>query len=734
MIGREIEGFQIIEKLGEGGMGEVYRATDTSLGRIVALKLLHTELTKDPQLTERFLSEARTQAQLNHPNLATLYRLFQFEGSYCMVMEYVDGETFGQMIRRVGPIAQERALPLFKQALAGLAHAHHAGIIHRDIKPSNLMVNKGGIVKVMDFGIAKILGGRGLTATGVRLGTLYYMSPEQIRNQPLDIRTDIYALGITLYEMLTGRVPFDSNSDYDLMQQHIQQPPPLPRQFFPYLSPAVEDAVLQALEKDPMRRFQTVEAFSRALDEGLKAVTGTGGLTVALPPMAMDQTVVSPRPSQSVPRTPTPPGTGSTVSSPPRVFTPSPRPSAAKPGTPLPTGGGQISAPPPRVSTPPSPPPVALRRTPFPSPGQPVTPTPRVSTPAPPMTHGPGGSAFPPGGGQPPLSSPHVVTPVPAPPVASPQTPPPMSRGYGASPASWPPPTPAPGGYAPPMAGEMAPAFPSKKNLVPLILAGVAILVVAVVVLVFVGRHFLNKPKAEVAASESPGNAQPPQPSPPASTESTTPPPNPEPAVSSTEPAPVAAETTKPAESKPGVKQPSKDPRKGKGNAARTGVEKTAPLPVLTPDQQAQIQQQIEAEKQRQLQQQMKEQQKSAPPSAQQQPPPPAETKPPAFYSYHVVHSHGGFNFDQNCVGTLTVSNARMSFSPESGPHAFDVAIGDVKEVKKNSGFWSVPSFHIRLKNGENYNLARFSPDKRAVSGVDILAQINTLLPAGVKH
>ena len=383
MIGREIEGFQIIEKLGEGGMGEVYRATDTSLGRVVALKLLHTELTKEPQLTERFLSEARTQAQLNHPNLATLYRLFQFEGSYCMVMEYVDGETFAQMIRRVGPIAQERAIPLFKQALAGLAHAHHAGIIHRDIKPSNLMVNKDGIVKVMDFGIAKILGGRGLTATGVRLGTLYYMSPEQIRNQPLDIRTDIYALGITLYEMLTGRVPFDSNSDYDLMQQHIQQTPPLPRQFFPYLSPAVEDAVLQSLEKEPSRRFQTVEAFSRALDEGMKTVTGIGGATVALHPTAMDQTIVSPRQSQAVPRTPTPSGGGGPASSPPRVFTPMPAAPPPRPATPIPTGGGQMAGPPPRVSTPASPPPVPSPRTPFPGPGRPGTPIPRVATPAP---------------------------------------------------------------------------------------------------------------------------------------------------------------------------------------------------------------------------------------------------------------------------------------------------------------------------------------------------------------
>ncbi|MBZ5534417.1 MAG: protein kinase [Acidobacteriia bacterium] len=732
MIGREIEGFQIIEKLGEGGMGEVYRATDTSLGRVVALKLLHTELTKEPQLTERFLSEARTQAQLNHPNLATLYRLFQFEDSYCMVMEYVDGETFAQMIRRVGPIAQERALPLFKQALAGLAHAHHAGIIHRDIKPSNLMVNKDGIVKVMDFGIAKILGGRGLTATGVRLGTLYYMSPEQIRNQPLDIRTDIYALGITLYEMLTGRVPFDSNSDYDLMQQHIQQPPPLPRQFFPYLSPAVEDAVLQSLEKEPSRRFQTVEAFSRALDEGMKAITGVGGATVALPPTAMDQTVMAPRASQSVPRTPTPPGVGGPAPPPPRVFTPAPPPPAPRPGTPFPTGGGQVVGPPPRVSTPVSTPPVASPRTPFPGPGRPVTPHPRVTTPAPHGTVPPARTPLPTGGGQPPLAGTRVATPLPHPTGLSTQTPPPSTGGYAPGPGSWPPPTPLPGGYAPQMTGEGVPPVGAKRNMTPLILAAVAILVIGAAVVFFVAKRFLNKPKQEVAPSESASSSQLASPATAPPSSAATQQQTPEPAVAPPPPPPETTEATRPAESKPIAKPPPKEPRKGKGTPPSKVVE-NPPMPVLTAEQQAQIQQQIEAEKQRQLQQQQKELQKAAPPAIQP-PSTPAENKAPASQSFRVAHSHGGFNFDQKCVGTLTVSNTRMTFSPDSGPHAFDLPIGDVKEVKKNSGFWSVPSFHVRLKNGENYNLARFTPDNRVVSGVDILPQINALLPPGVKH
>jgi eukaryotic-like serine/threonine-protein kinase len=730
MIGREIEGFQIIEKLGEGGMGEVYRATDTSLGRVVALKLLHTELTKEPQLTERFLSEARTQAQLNHPNLATLYRLFQFEGSYCMVMEYVDGETFAQMIRRVGPIAQERAIPLFKQALAGLSHAHHAGIIHRDIKPSNLMVNKDGIVKVMDFGIAKILGGRGLTATGVRLGTLYYMSPEQIRNQPLDIRTDIYALGITLYEMLTGRVPFDSNSDYDLMQQHIQQPPPLLRQFFPYLSPTVEDAVLQSLEKDPSRRFQTVEAFSRALDEGMKAVTGAGGATVALPPTVMDQATLAPRQSQSVPHRPTPPGGGGPA--PPHVFTPPPPPPAARPRTPPPTGSGQVVVPPSWVSPPVPPPLVAPSKTPLPELSRPVTPVPRVTTPAPPEPVPPARTPLP-TGAQPPLFSPRVATPLPYPTGLSTTTPPPTTGGYASGPGSRSPSTPLPSGYASPMAGEGVPPVAGKRSLTPLILAAVAILAIGAVVVFFAAKRFLNRPKPDVAVSESAGSPQPSSPATPPTSSAATPQQNPEPVVSPPPPPPEPIDTNPPVESKSGAKPAAKEPRKGKATPPRNEVE-NAPLPVLTPEQQAQIQQQIDAEKQRQLQQQLKEQQKSAPPTAVQPPTTPAENKSPVSQSYRVAHSHGGFNFDQKCVGTLTVSNARMTFSPDSGSHAFDVAIGDVKEVKRNSGFWSVPSFHIRLKNGENYNLARYTPDNRVVSGVEILPQINALLPPGVKH
>src|SRR3989442_15337755 len=274
MIGRQVATYRVDAKLGEGGMGVVYRAVDVTLDRPVALKLLSTDLARDPDLIERFRAEAKAQANLNHTNIATLYSFLQVEGTSLIVMEYVDGETFDQMIRRRGPIPHEESVPLFKQALLGIGFAHRMGIIHRDIKPGNLMVNRHRIVKVMDFGIAKVLGGRRLTRTGMQVGTVLYMSPEQIRNARVDIRADIYSLGVTLYEMLSGHVPFDSDSDFEVMSDHVSTPPVPPTRHYPYIPPGIEGAVLRALEKDPDARFQTVEEFGAALEhiEGAREV------------------------------------------------------------------------------------------------------------------------------------------------------------------------------------------------------------------------------------------------------------------------------------------------------------------------------------------------------------------------------------------------------------------------------------------------------------------------------
>lgn len=266
MIGKEISSYRILEKLGEGGMGVVYKAIDIDLDRLTAMKVLSADFSKNPELVGRFRSEAKAQANLNHTNLATLYAFLLQDGTAFMVMEFVDGETFEQMIQRRGPIPEQDAIPLFKQALLGIGYAHRAGIIHRDIKPSNLMLNKNGIVKVMDFGIAKVMGSRGMTRTGTQMGTVAYMSPEQIQNRAVDIRSDIYELGVTLYEMLSGHLPFESDSDFQVMHDHVNKPPTLPSRFYPYISKGIEKVVLKSLEKNPDARFQTVEEFGAALE------------------------------------------------------------------------------------------------------------------------------------------------------------------------------------------------------------------------------------------------------------------------------------------------------------------------------------------------------------------------------------------------------------------------------------------------------------------------------------
>jgi len=266
MIGTEIGSYKIVDKLGDGGMGVVYKAIDTQLDRLVAVKALSPEFSANPALVDRFRVEARAQAQLNHPNLATLYAFVVQDGVAYMVMEFVDGETFHGMIARRGPIPAEEAVPLFRQALAGIGHAHRMGVVHRDIKPSNIMLNRDGVVKVMDFGLAKVAGNAGMTRTGVRLGTAYYMSPEQVLVKPVDVRSDIYSLGVTLYEMLTGQAPFQADSEFEILNDHVNTPPPLPSRLSPQIPQGVENAVLKALAKDPDRRFQTVEQFSAALE------------------------------------------------------------------------------------------------------------------------------------------------------------------------------------------------------------------------------------------------------------------------------------------------------------------------------------------------------------------------------------------------------------------------------------------------------------------------------------
>lgn len=265
MIGNTVGNYKVLEKIGEGGMGAVFRGVDMMLEREVAIKVLRPELAVQPEIVERFRAEAVTLAKLNHPKIATLYSFFRHGDHFLMVMEFVRGQTLGDLISEQGAINYERAVPMFCQALEGIDHAHSLGIIHRDVKPGNMMVSASGTVKVMDFGIARVLGAARMTKAGHLIGTIEYMSPEQVRGQHTDARSDIYSSGIVLYELLTGRVPFSSDSEYDLMRSQIEQPPPPPRNFSAEIPEYIEAAILRALAKKPEERFETAGGFREAL-------------------------------------------------------------------------------------------------------------------------------------------------------------------------------------------------------------------------------------------------------------------------------------------------------------------------------------------------------------------------------------------------------------------------------------------------------------------------------------
>jgi serine/threonine protein kinase len=271
MIGTVIhEQYQVLELMGEGGMGIVYKALDQELDRLVALKFLKAEFGDNQLLIKRFRDELKVLASFNHPNITMLYTSFTQQSRPVMVMELLDGEPLNRMIDRRGPIPANVCIPLVRQALAGVAEAHRRGIVHRDLKPANLMLNQGGIVKVMDFGIAKIESSPGLTKTTTAMGTPYYIAPEQIDPERFgltraDARTDIYSMGVTLYELLAGEVPFKGATEYSIQRAHLEQAPEPPTIYYPHIPPGIVDAVLRAMAKDPANRFQKAEDFAEAL-------------------------------------------------------------------------------------------------------------------------------------------------------------------------------------------------------------------------------------------------------------------------------------------------------------------------------------------------------------------------------------------------------------------------------------------------------------------------------------
>src|SRR3954454_712921 len=263
---RRIGQFEVQELLGEGGIGQVYAARDTVLDRMVAIKWLRAELLSDKSFVARFRGEAKNLALLSHPNITTLYTLLEEGGSLYMVMEMVRGQTLEAILEQRGaPFSTQEALAIVAQAADGLSYAHEMGIVHRDIKPANLILTSTGLLKIMDFGIARAQGTQRMTRDGSIVGTLAYMSPEQCRGQDVDGRTDQYSLAIVLYEMLTGKVPFEASTDYELMQAHINSPPEWPSRRVPGIAPHAEKALMKALSKKAHDRFPTLTAFKEAL-------------------------------------------------------------------------------------------------------------------------------------------------------------------------------------------------------------------------------------------------------------------------------------------------------------------------------------------------------------------------------------------------------------------------------------------------------------------------------------
>ncbi|HVE62749.1 MAG TPA: Stk1 family PASTA domain-containing Ser/Thr kinase [Mycobacteriales bacterium] len=271
--------YEVGQTLGIGGMAEVHLARDTRLGRDVAVKLLRSELAGDPTFIARFRREAQAAASLNHPNVVAVYDTGEDDGVPYIVMEYVEGRTLREVLRTEGRMLPQRALEIIADVCAALHYSHVAGIVHRDIKPANVMLTPAGIVKVMDFGIARATTSQTMTQTAAVLGTAQYLSPEQARGEHVDARSDIYSTGCLLYELLTSTPPFTGDSPVAVAYQHVREDPELPSQRTAGIEPAVDSIVLKAMAKNPGNRYQTASEFRDDL------LRGAAGRPVAATPI-----------------------------------------------------------------------------------------------------------------------------------------------------------------------------------------------------------------------------------------------------------------------------------------------------------------------------------------------------------------------------------------------------------------------------------------------------------------
>lgn len=267
LIGKLIDNYRIVSVLGKGGMGIVYKAYDTKLDRYVAIKMLNAQSYDRERFIERFKREAKNQAKLSHPNIVTVYGFIEYGDLLGIAMEYVEGESLEKVIQRQGRFNLYDVIYILKQALLGLGYAHSKGFVHRDIKPSNIILNKEGITKIMDFGISKSLFDKNMTKTGSKIGTVYYMSPEQIKGDDVTNRSDIYSLGCTTYEMIVGTPPFDFQSEYEVMDSHLKKSPPKISSKLTGIPDLVDKVVQRSLEKNPLDRYSNCEEMYNEVQE-----------------------------------------------------------------------------------------------------------------------------------------------------------------------------------------------------------------------------------------------------------------------------------------------------------------------------------------------------------------------------------------------------------------------------------------------------------------------------------
>ncbi len=260
--------YEILDKIGHGGMGVVYRAIHKKIEKEVAIKAIPPQLSQDSKTRKRFLNEARLQAKLSHPNIVNVINYIESEDSIYLIMEYVKGETLEERIKREGFLEPEKAVEISEKILDALEYLHNKGIVHRDLKPSNIMFTQNGRVKVTDFGISKLVGKKGLTTT-MLAGSYTYLSPEEITGQGTTYSSDIYSYGVTLYQMLAGKVPFDYDSEYRIMKAHLEEKPKDIRKHNPKVPFKLSMSVLKAISKDPKSRYKTPAEFKEKLLESL---------------------------------------------------------------------------------------------------------------------------------------------------------------------------------------------------------------------------------------------------------------------------------------------------------------------------------------------------------------------------------------------------------------------------------------------------------------------------------